>query len=621
MASKGKFQDKIRSELDDIIVDRDLLNLQESKRYGKAFEYWCLELVGQWHNNLDNDPAVLPDSGDGGVDILLEDSAGNRFIVAQCAYVGKKSRFDIDKWKRLANLADDLLDEERMLEGAYAKSAETREELVRVARRMKESGASVDLIFMTTADATDEHKATAEALTLRHGPRGLQVRLWDQLELRRIREEVDSADAEAIEQFVFDVPTGQYFSLESGRYEAHVLSISAAAIAQKYDMERQKMLAWNIRSYLGSNSINSEIRHTAEERPDEFFLCNNGITAISRTVRLEKTGRHTRVVCEKFQVINGGQTMASLAEVYRNPKKRSLLSDIPILFTIVQSKDASPTSPFNRRIIQARNTQNKVLLSDFRSNDAIQLWLERELPQRAASLLPASGLEQLNRCRTIHYKPKRDFRRKPSALKIQLEDLAKIRYAYLYEPWTVLAYVNQLWTRAGEEQKDQPGKRGEGIHDRSGKYEMAFGSEETTSGETRSWTDAELEHALFAIVIHEFAKVRIKGALEAMAEAERAGETPDHDDMLKRSYLTRSRFHIVALAGEAYRNRSRAEIRKLLQSPAELLNELDKHWRRCMVVFKAIVSPKIEEIGRDSILRSPGRWNEMVKLYAELQAM
>jgi hypothetical protein len=319
MSSKTNFLDRIREELAQIVEDRNLLTLTEDKRYGKAFEHWCLELLSQWHTQIDNDPTYLPESGDGGVDILVEETAGNRFFIAQCAYVGKRGKFDLNKWKRLCQLATDLLDENKMIKGAYARG-ETREELIRVARRIGDTNASVDLFYMTTADATNEHKDTAQSMT--HDQ--IAVHLWDQLELRRIRDDVASVEAESIDRLEFDVPAGSYFSVSSGDHNAHVLSVKASAIAQRYDIERHKMLAWNIRNYLGANSINSEIRETAEQRPGEFFICNNGITAISRRVTIDKSDHHLKVVCEKFQVINGGQTLASLHEVYTKPLRANV---------------------------------------------------------------------------------------------------------------------------------------------------------------------------------------------------------------------------------------------------------------------------------------------------------
>jgi hypothetical protein len=302
------------------------------------------------------------------------------------------------------------------------------------------------------------------------------------------------------------------------------------------------------------------------------------------------------------------------------PSTRSKLNGIPILFTIIETKEISPSSPLNRRLIQARNTQNKVLLSDFRSNDPIQKWLERELPKRAASLLQKDMTGSAGRCRVIYYKPKRDFQRKRGALRVQLEDLAKVRYAYLYDPWTVLAYVNQLWTRKGEEDKKQPGRLAKGIHDASGKYEKAFGSKDAV-GETKTWTDDELDHAVFAIVVHEDARERIDSLLQESAAAEKEGRELTPEEERRKAYLVRARFHIVALAGEAYRDRARAEMIRLMADKAELAKTLERNWRLSLLTFQGTIDAKIVDVGRDSILRSPQSWQEMVRFYRDLQAL
>ncbi len=625
MVSKSKFQDDIRSELDSIIEEKSLDSYSTNNRNGKAFEYWSLDLLGQWNTDLDVDPYNLPDSGDGGVDILLEEPSTERFLIAQCAYVGKNGRFNIDKWTRLCELADDLLDEERIHKGGYGPGQETQEALARVARRIDESDASVDLCYITTASASDSHHEKARTLSKKLGSRGINVHLWDSAELRRLRSDVASIEAEAIDEVRLDVPSDQYFVVDCGGSTAHVLVLKASTASQYFEKYQQRLLAWNIRSYLGSNSINSAIRLSAEERAEEFFLCNNGITAIARRVTPSVSGKHIKLACEKIQVINGGQTLASLNEVRKQPSKRDQLTKIPVLFTIIETTETSPSSPFNQRLIQARNTQNKIHLSDFRSNDPIQLWLEKALEGEAASLLPRKGLGSLEKCRKLFYKPKRDFRRKRGYLKLQLEDLAKIRYAFLHEPWTVLAYVNQLWTKKGEETKAHPGKKSRGKHSAAGKYERAFGREGGT-GEgwvlPKTWTGDESVKCLFAVVVHEYLNHRINGLLRELKQKEKSGEELTLNEECQRSYLKRSRFHMVGLAGEHYRCATTKSLKKLAGNAEELHRALDRHWKLCLHVFRSVIDPRLEDVGRDTILRDPRLWeNQMKPIYHDLRTL
>ena len=625
--SRSKFQDEIRSELDAIIEEMSLESYPTNYQNGKAFELWSLDLLGQWNTDLDVDAHNLPDSGDGGVDILLEESSSSadRFLIAQCAYVGKNGRFNIDKWQRLCQLANDLLDEERILKGGYGTGQETQEALARVARRIEETEASVDLFYITTASAPDAHHDSARTLSKKLGSRGLNVHLWDNSELRRLRSDAASIEAQAIEEVTLDVPTDQHFVVDCGSSTAHVLVLKASTASQYFDKYQQRLLAWNIRSYLGSNSINSAIRVSAEDRADEFFLCNNGITAIARKVTPSGSGKHIKLVCEKIQVINGGQTLASLNEVRKQPSKRDQLANIPVLFTVIETKETSPTSPFNQRLIQARNTQNKVHLSDFRSNDPIQLWLEKNLEREAASLLPRKGLGSLEKCRKLFYKPKRDFRRKKGYLKLQLEDLAKIRYAFLHDPWTVLAYVNQLWTKRGEETKDHPGKRSKGRHSAAGKYEKAFGRAGVDADNwvlPKTWTSAEAVQCVFAVVVHEHLNHRINELLREIKQKEKSGVALTSNEASQKSYLKRARFHMIALAGEHYGQLSPKALKKLMGDADDLISALDKHWRRCLHVFRSVIDPRLEDVGRDTILRDPGLWeDEMRPIYRNLETL
>jgi hypothetical protein len=83
------------------------------------------------------------------------------------------------------------------------------------------------------------------------------------------------------------------------------------------------------------------------------------------------------------------------------------------------------------------NTQNIVKASDFRSNDSIQLWLEERFTKLKAR---GAVTEQ------IRYVRKRSHKRVRGAIPLKFEELAKIRYAYFYEPTQCVADPRSLWT-------------------------------------------------------------------------------------------------------------------------------------------------------------------------------
>jgi hypothetical protein len=228
--------------------------------------------------------------------------------------------------------------------------------------------------------------------------------------------------------------------------------------------------------------------------PEHFFYFNNGVTAVCRDYKIE--GNKLKI--NKFQIINGAQTVASISKARER-------DEVLVLFRLIKTKKVDTESGINRDIIQANNTQNAIRLSDFRSNDPIQKWLAKEITRVGST----------NTLGRVTYQPKRTGRRGHGVV-LKLEDIAKIRYAFLYDPLLVHAEPKSLWTPMSS----------------GGCYEKAFGID----GELLTqWTKAKLDEVLVAIAFHE----------EVSTIARDLKRTDD-----KLGYLFRLRFHAVSLASD-----------------------------------------------------------------------
>ena len=116
----------------------------------------------------------------------------------------------------------------------------------------------------------------------------------------------------------------------------------------------------------------------------------------------------------KLQIINGAQTVGTLAKTKPH-------DDVCVLFRLTRTGDVNIEKSINRNIIEYNNTQNLIKLSDFRSNDRVQLWLEMKFKEtRNLEVLPA-----------ISYLRKRG-QRAGAHKGVTLEEFAKVRYAYKY---------------------------------------------------------------------------------------------------------------------------------------------------------------------------------------------
>ena len=110
-------------------------------------------------------------------------------------------------------------------------------------------------------------------------------------------------------------------------YEAYIAIIPGKLLADIYINHGSKVLEGNVRAFLGtsgSKSVNSGIRRTINNEPDKFFTYNNGIATTAADVETQEIDGQlyiTKIV--DLQIINGGQTTASLAEAVLKKPTRS----------------------------------------------------------------------------------------------------------------------------------------------------------------------------------------------------------------------------------------------------------------------------------------------------------
>ena len=152
--------------------------------------------------------------------------------------------------------------------------------------------------------------------------------------------------------------------------------ISGECLADVYFQHRTRILQQNVRVFLSKNGpVNKGIITTAVTEPSRFLAYNNGIATTSSRVTLKKktSGVFTLTRAEDFQIVNGGQTTASLM-VAKNDKSADISSVmVPIKLTVVSQKELKDLVP---KISRYANTQNKVQDSDFESSNPWLVKLE-----------------------------------------------------------------------------------------------------------------------------------------------------------------------------------------------------------------------------------------------------
>lgn len=163
-------------------------------------------------------------------------------------------------------------------------------------------------------------------------------------------------------------------------FKSYLCIISGTVLADLYDKYGSSLLEGNVRSFLSTKvAVNKKIRTTILQQPERFFAYNNGISATTMGVKFESTSQGMFLVSARdFQIINGGQTTASLSNARYRDK-----ADLNAIFVQMKLTDIAGTlenedaTTLVQNISRSSNSQNKVSDADFFSTHPFHVQMER----------------------------------------------------------------------------------------------------------------------------------------------------------------------------------------------------------------------------------------------------
>lgn len=163
------------------------------------------------------------------------------------------------------------------------------------------------------------------------------------------------------------IPCIEASSASTEQYSSYLGVIPGTVLADIYDKFGSKLLEGNVRSFLSTKvAVNKKIRGTILNNPEMFFAFNNGISATAMDVQIEDSdhGRFITFVRD-FQIINGGQTTASISNA--RYKDKVDLSSIFVQMKLTSIDETTPeeSDELIRNISRSSNSQNKVSDADF----------------------------------------------------------------------------------------------------------------------------------------------------------------------------------------------------------------------------------------------------------------
>lgn len=180
---------------------------------------------------------------------------------------------------------------------------------------------------------------------------------------------------------------------ENGLIDCYIGVIPAKLLAELYDEWGPKLVERNVRSFLQARGgTNKGIRDTLKDaRQRELFIAyNNGISSVAKAGDIERIGDSNLFSIKtltSWQIVNGGQTTASIHQAYKNDidlegvyvQTKLTIINVP---QEIENNDAQMDrhvfeDEMISKISEYANTQNKINKSDLLANTRFMSDIEK----------------------------------------------------------------------------------------------------------------------------------------------------------------------------------------------------------------------------------------------------
>lgn len=138
-------------------------------------------------------------------------------------------------------------------------------------------------------------------------------------------------------------------------------------VADLYDDFHTRLLESNVRVFLSlKRQTNKDMIDTINTDPEMFLSYNNGLSATASSISLDSNGAIKTI--QDFQIVNGGQTTATLYHAKKRLKKS--LQNVHVQLKLTVIKDANIREKIVPKISRFANSQTAIRPSDFEANHA-----------------------------------------------------------------------------------------------------------------------------------------------------------------------------------------------------------------------------------------------------------
>jgi hypothetical protein len=162
-----------------------------------------------------------------------------------------------------------------------------------------------------------------------------------------------------------------------GGFAAYLIVVPAPFLAGLYETYGPRLLELNVRSFLQARGkTNQGIQLALKNEPERFLAYNNGLsmTAAAVEVRQNHLGQTLVVGLYDLQIVNGGQTTASIYHASRKLGTDVSRASVQAKLTVLDANQRAELAPLISRFA---NTQNPIRMADFSANDPFHVELEK----------------------------------------------------------------------------------------------------------------------------------------------------------------------------------------------------------------------------------------------------
>ena len=334
------------------------------------FGYDDLETIGA--------DAVVDGPDDRGCDVIYIDRDQGAAIIAQ-SYMTTKI-----KTSASANKAASLRQAVSFLVEVDVHRVPERLQASAIALRSALSDGDIDTVYVWFVHNCDgSENVRSELLAVQQTANSIVQSHYKARKVKVFTEEISSETLESLytetstpilvnEPITFATPSG--FGFSEGEWNCYVAPVPLSLLRDLYKKHNTNLFSANVRDFLGmkagESNINYQMQKSLGDKPENFFVYNNGLTVLTHGIDVKPAEKTMEVTVNGFSIVNGAQTTGTIGTSSSAPPPHAF-----VLSRFISTRSEDLTAD----VVRYNNSQNAVTASDFRSTDPIQRRLVQEM--------------------------------------------------------------------------------------------------------------------------------------------------------------------------------------------------------------------------------------------------